>query len=138
MRSHLNPVAVAANLYRYAYLVRQLLKADRILAPSGFLREVYGRNGVNAARIAVCDYGIASPPPELAERLRARQRHEPLRFGFLGALIPDKGVHVLVEAFNRLPAGRFSPPPTLLDTEQTGVGQFTMCRILANSLADMA
>jgi len=105
VRSHLNPVAVAANLYRYAYLVRQLLKADRILAPSGFLREVYGRNGVNAARIAVCDYGIASPPPELAERLRARQRHEPLRFGFLGALIPDKGVHVLVEAFNRLPAG---------------------------------
>ena len=105
VRSHLNPAAVGANLYRYAYLVRRLEKADRILAPSRFVREVYGRNGVDAARIVVCDYGTASPPPELAARLRARRRHEPVRFGFLGALIRDKGVHVLIDAFNRLPAG---------------------------------
>ena len=105
VRSHLNPLAVGANLYRYAYLTRQLLKAERILAPSRYLRDVFVRNGVPAGRITVCDYGTASPPPELVPRLRDRPRRERLRFGFLGSFIFDKGVHVLVEAFNRLPAG---------------------------------
>ncbi len=101
LRSRLNPASVAFNLYRYAYLRRLLLSADRILAPSRFLRDVYGRNGIDAGRIAVCDLGTDGPPPEL----RARRRHDPVRFGFLGALIRDKGLHVLIDAFETLPHG---------------------------------
>ncbi len=102
-RSHLNPAAVAANLYRYAYLVRQLNKADRILAPSAFLRDMMVRNGVDAARIAVCDYGTVDPPATALEALTNRKLHEPVRFGFLGSLLHHKGTHVLIEAFNQLP-----------------------------------
>jgi glycosyltransferase involved in cell wall biosynthesis/SAM-dependent methyltransferase len=101
LRSRLNPVSVAFNLYRYAYLKRLLLMADRILSPSRFLRDRYGRNGVDPERITVCDLGTDGPPPEL----RARRRHDPLRFGFLGALIRDKGLHVLIDAFETLPPG---------------------------------
>lgn len=105
-RSHLNPAAVAANLYRYAYLVRQLNKADRILAPSVFLRDMMVRNGIDAGRIQVCDYGTVDPSPADLEPLERRRLHEPVRFGFLGSLLHHKGVHVLIEAFNRLPPGR--------------------------------
>jgi glycosyltransferase involved in cell wall biosynthesis len=105
VRSHLNPLAVGANMYRYAYLTRQLMKADRILAPSRYLRDVYSRNGVPAERITYCDYGTVTPPPEVAARFAVRRPRARIRFGFLGALTDDKGVHVLADAFNQLPVG---------------------------------
>jgi glycosyltransferase involved in cell wall biosynthesis/SAM-dependent methyltransferase len=104
-RSNLNPLALGSNLYRYAYLRRQLLKADRILAPSRYLRDVFIRNGIPAERIVHCDYGTATPPPELAARFAQDRQHRPFRFGFLGTLMYDKGVHVLIDAFQELPPG---------------------------------
>jgi glycosyltransferase involved in cell wall biosynthesis len=105
MRSRLNPVAVAANLYRYAYLIRQLRKADRILAPSRFLRDVFARNGIPAERITPIEFGMPPVSFDQFGPAQPRRRDEPLRVGFLGSLMPDKGVHVLIDAFNRLPAG---------------------------------
>ena len=104
-RSHLNPAAVAANLYRYAYLVRQLNKADRILAPSAFLRDTMVRNGIDPGRIQHCDYGTVEPPAAAVESFAGRRLYKPVRFGFLGSFLRHKGVHVLIEAFNRLPPG---------------------------------
>jgi glycosyltransferase involved in cell wall biosynthesis/SAM-dependent methyltransferase len=105
VRSHLNPGAVAANMYRYAYLTRQLLKADRILTPSCFLRDVFGRNGVPAERITVCRLGVPEVPRDVADRLAAARPVERVRFGFLGVFTQEKGVHVLVDAFSRLLPG---------------------------------
>jgi glycosyltransferase involved in cell wall biosynthesis/2-polyprenyl-3-methyl-5-hydroxy-6-metoxy-1,4-benzoquinol methylase len=105
-RSHLNPAAVAANMYRYAYLVRQLNKADRILAPSAFLRDMMVRNGIDPGRIQHCDYGTVDPPASAVESFASRRLHEPVRFGFLGSFLHHKGVHVLIDAFNRLPPGK--------------------------------
>jgi glycosyltransferase involved in cell wall biosynthesis len=53
--------------------------------------------------IDVCDYGTVPPPANLAARAARRTLHTPLRFGYLGSLMPHKGVHVLVDAFDRLP-----------------------------------
>jgi glycosyltransferase involved in cell wall biosynthesis len=106
VRSHLNPIAVGANVYRYQYLMRRLLQADRILSPSRFLRDMFYRNGVPAGRITMCDYGTAPPPAEFGALLAARPPHDPVRFGYLGSLMAHKGVHVLIDAFNRLSAGR--------------------------------
>lgn len=106
VRSHLNPIAVGANVYRYRYLMRRLLQADRILSPSRFLRDMFYRNGVPAGRIAVCDYGTAPPPAEFGALLAARPPHVPVRFGYLGSLMAHKGVHVLIDAFNRLSPGQ--------------------------------
>src|SRR5262249_42337231 len=103
-RSPLNPVALGANLYRYAYLTRQLGKAVRILAPSRYLREVFVRNGIPPDRIAHCELGPAAPPPDMAAPLAAPRRAGPLRIGYLGTFMREKGVHVLIDAFNELPA----------------------------------
>ena len=105
-RSRLNPVAVGANLYRYEYLRRQLLKVDRILAPSRFVREVFRRNGIPTERMTLCPYGTPSPPPYLGTWLPDRRRHDRVRFGFFGALTREQGAHVLVEAFAAVPAGQ--------------------------------
>jgi len=105
-RSRLNPVAVGANLYRYEYLRRQLLKVDRILAPSRFVREVFRRNGIPTERMTLCPYGTPSPPPYPGTWLPERRRHDRVRFGFFGALTREQGAHVLVEAFAAVPAGQ--------------------------------
>jgi glycosyltransferase involved in cell wall biosynthesis len=52
-----------------------------------------------------CDYGTASPPASMAEKLTAPRHHERVRFGFLSTFLHDKGAHVLIDAFSRLPEG---------------------------------
>jgi glycosyltransferase involved in cell wall biosynthesis/SAM-dependent methyltransferase len=106
VRSRLNPAAVGANLYRYEYLIRQLNKVDRILAPSAFLREKMIANGVEPDRIVVCDYGTVVPPAAVEDLLAVPRPREPVRFGYLGSLMRHKGVHLLIEAMNRMPPGR--------------------------------
>ena len=103
MRSHLNPLAVAVNLYRYAYLIRQLRKADRILSPSRFLRDVFARNGLPAERVTPIEFGMPDIPVDLHRSADVPQRHERIRFGYLGTFMPEKGIHVLIEAFNNVP-----------------------------------
>ena len=106
VRSRLNPAAVGANVYRFRYLRRRLLEADRVLSPSRYVRDVFERNGFPAGRIGVCDYGTAEPPAALDAAYAARETRSPVRFGFLGTLMPEKGIDVLVDAFATLPAGR--------------------------------
>ncbi|MBW2230890.1 MAG: glycosyltransferase [Deltaproteobacteria bacterium] len=76
--------------------------ADRIdlfLAPSRYLRDEFIRWGIDSERIVYCDYGFEldafRPRQALPERTR--------RFAFVGSLVPHKGVHILLEAFEKLP-----------------------------------
>lgn len=70
--------------------------ADRLLAPSRFLRRRYVEWGINPKHIVVMENGIEPateyPPPP--DRL-------PCTFGFFGQIHPFKGLHCLLEAFNR-------------------------------------
>lgn len=83
---------------RRAYALKALLAANIIIAPSETLRRLYVANGVPAERITLVRYGH-----ELgwANRVR-RQPSAKLRLGFMGNIIREKGVHVLVEAARRL------------------------------------
>ncbi len=72
--------------------------ADVLIAPSRFHRERMIELGVAAERIVALPHGLdhdlipAAPP-----------RTEPVRtIGFIGSVIPPKGVHVLIDAFRRL------------------------------------
>ncbi|OQA44532.1 MAG: Glycogen synthase [Chloroflexi bacterium ADurb.Bin325] len=108
-RADLAPLRIARPLlalpfaYRNVYLRRLAAQVDLFLAPSEFLRGQYIRQGFPADRIRVLENGIdrarldappAAPLPEPPARPH---------FGFLGSLAWQKGVHVLIEAFNQLP-----------------------------------
>lgn len=83
------------------WVVRRVLqRADRLIAPSRFLRDVHLRFGVKPERVRVVPTGIQPPPFPPSPRDASRNE---LRVLYVGALLPLKGVHVLVEAFNGLP-----------------------------------
>ena len=115
LRTKFNVAALAATMYRYEYLRRQMMKLDRILVPSRFLGRMFAQNGIPADRITHCDYGTTPPSDEMAGLIAARKPHDRPRFGFLGSMMHHKGAHVLIDAFSRLPEGSaelhvFGPP----------------------------
>jgi GT2 family glycosyltransferase/glycosyltransferase involved in cell wall biosynthesis len=77
--------------------MRSVLRgADRVLAPSRSLRDRLASLGIEG--VVYLPHGLpTSRPAPLQPDADGR-----VRFGFLGAAIPSKGVHVLAEAFCRL------------------------------------
>ncbi len=109
----LRPLVALPLAYRNLYLRRIMDTVPLLLAPSEFLCQQYVAQGFPAEHIQKIELGldmqrlgvsIIDHSGELAKS-RALGRGPGMRFGFLGALAPHKGVHVLVEAFNLLPTG---------------------------------
>lgn len=69
---------------------------DRFIAPSRFLAARMEEWKIPPDRITFCDYGTMELPYAAPAR---RKGVPPLRFGYLGAVSPEKGLHVLLEAF---------------------------------------
>ena len=82
---------------RFQVLGEALREADLIIAPSLYLKQVYENHGFEGRKIIHCDYGF--PLPDKVEPLTPGK---PLKVGFIGSLVPHKGVHVLIEAINQL------------------------------------
>jgi glycosyltransferase involved in cell wall biosynthesis len=80
---------------------RLLSLADVVISHSRFLIRVFEENGVDTSRFFYLPNGI-----DYARRTRPRGRpaHEgrPITFGFIGTVLPHKGVDVLVDAFKRV------------------------------------
>jgi len=84
-------------------------QADRLLAPSRFLRRRYVQWGINPRRILVIENGVepAAGRPPLDRQQSGPAPANPPRdsfprtFGFFGQIHPFKGLHCLLEAFNR-------------------------------------
>jgi glycosyltransferase involved in cell wall biosynthesis len=77
-----------------------LSQAQAVIAPSQFLKDQFVRDGyLPEESIRVIENGIdtSSVLPH-----RDRRDGEPVRFAYIGSIAPHKGVHVLVEAFNRV------------------------------------
>lgn len=99
----LRPLVAMPFAYRNHYLRSMADQIDHFIAPSHFLRAQYMRQGWPGAKISVLENGMdrqrllayesdmVAPPPSRPH------------FGFLGSLAWQKGVHVLIEAFNQLP-----------------------------------
>lgn len=71
---------------------------DLILANSHFTRDAYIKNGFNPERIIVNYCGIDI---NRVSKIK-HSKSDVLRFAFLGRVIKEKGVEVLIDAFNRL------------------------------------
>jgi glycosyltransferase involved in cell wall biosynthesis len=75
-------------------------QVDRFIAPSRDMRAAAIEFGLPAERILQLPYGM---PRHVAPRRRPLPEHAS-RFAYLGSLVPHKGVHDLVSAFESLPA----------------------------------
>ena len=85
----------------YQARIRETLeRADALVTPSPFTRRIYAREGLDPARIEVIEYGMEVD----AYRGVPRPPSERFRVGFLGSVLPSKGVHILLEAFKRVGA----------------------------------
>jgi glycosyltransferase involved in cell wall biosynthesis len=78
-------------------LFRQVLQgAQRMVVPSEFVKQMFVNNGYRGENIEVLPLGMA----ETTEHARTAVRTgKPLRFGFVGAVLPLKGAEVLARAF---------------------------------------
>lgn len=80
-----------------------LAHIDLFIAPSQAIGCAYAGLGVPARKIRHLDYGFEDLQISPA---RERAPGEPLRLGFLGTLIPSKGLHVVADALRQLDPGR--------------------------------
>ena len=96
------PYRRAFSFMRLQYMLSRINKADLIIAPSSYLGRKYREAGVDGKNIIVSSYGMNHA---LFESFEKKMKGERIRFSFIGTLNAVKGVHVLIEAFNRLPAG---------------------------------
>lgn len=90
-------------LYRYRrrLAARSLACAEAYVMGSRFIERSYRGQGLLRPhdRVYVRPYGVPLPPPEVRERRLAAPPELPLRCGYIGSLMPHKGVHVAVAAF---------------------------------------
>jgi glycosyltransferase involved in cell wall biosynthesis len=73
-------------------------KIGLFVAPSNFLREQFVKFGIAPEKIEYSDYGFDVAPFAGFKRKESQK----IRFGFVGSLIPSKGVHVMMKAFREL------------------------------------
>ncbi len=117
----------AANLRYMAEL------STRIVAPSQWVFDALTCNGVPAHKIVQSQQAVdeSFAARGAARRDRARGANDPLRIGFVGRMVFEKGLHVLVKALRRLPrdlpvqllvAGRKSDPEYLAGIEHEVAG----------------
>lgn len=85
---------------RWAAMRRMCDRIDLFVAPSEYLEREFVSWGIDKRRILVSDYGFETHHftrrgdlPDVARR-----------FAFVGSLVPHKGVHRLLEAFEGMPA----------------------------------
>ncbi len=83
---------------RNAQLRDILAAAARVTAPSQFVIDWFATQGCDTRSWQRVPYGIAGAP-----EARAPRRGAACRIAYVGGLAPQKGAHVLVEAFNALP-----------------------------------
>ncbi len=73
-------------------------KIDLFIAPSLFLRNKYIEYGIPREKIIYMDYGFDKAIINGKEKIPYKK----LRFGFLGRIIPVKGISHLMDAFNKV------------------------------------
>lgn len=83
-----------------------LANAHRLIAPTHFVRQTYAQLGVPAEKIIVIPHGI-DPPAHIPPVHPSDDPDSPFHVAYIGGLSWQKGVHILIEAFNQLPAGDF-------------------------------
>ena len=77
--------------------------ADAILSHSQFLIDVFRKNGVDTSKFIHSPNGMDYSKLGFGQQSRDRAAKITVNFGFVGTVLPHKGVHVLIEAFRKVP-----------------------------------
>ncbi len=85
---------------RRAYLKRVLEEIDIVISPSRFLIDKVEEYGFKPRQMVYLPFGIDTA--HLAAPPAAAAAPKKLRIGYLGQLVPHKGVHLLLDAFKML------------------------------------
>ena len=76
--------------------VRSILEsADRLITPSRFMKDIYVRYGIPESHIEVVENGLDHGLFANLSPVRSPMT----RVGYVGSILPSKGVHILIEAF---------------------------------------
>jgi glycosyltransferase involved in cell wall biosynthesis len=98
----LAPLAAPPLALRQRKLTPLLASAQRLIAPTRFVRDIYAGLGLPVDHCDVVLHGIPVPAV-LPERTRPLPPPLPLELIYVGGIARQKGLHVLIEAVNRLP-----------------------------------
>ncbi len=89
--------------HRYRFMYEILKVPEVVLVPSRFVQEMFLKYyPVLEQKTQVLPLGI----PPIRVETHDRKREEKTRFCYFGNLLPYKGVHVLIDAFKKLPRGK--------------------------------
>lgn len=79
--------------------IRGLLdRIDMFIVPSRYARDRFMEFGISQRRMRLLASGVDAGLFEVTDKIPSRK----LRFGFIGTLLPAKGIHVLLEAFHKV------------------------------------
>jgi glycosyltransferase involved in cell wall biosynthesis len=86
---------------RTMYFRRQLEQVERLVCASECIRAFHESYGVDPGRLLLVPHGVSFGVPAGALRVPGeREQGGPLRLAVLGTLVPHKGAHFLLEAFD--------------------------------------
>jgi glycosyltransferase involved in cell wall biosynthesis len=91
--------AALIRLEERRHKIRGLLdRIDMFIVPSRYARDRFMEFGISQRRMRLLSSGVDAGLFEVTDKIPSRK----LRFGFIGTLLPAKGVHVLLEAFHKV------------------------------------
>src|SRR5438105_6355994 len=106
----INPKLTAVIRDRQTHLDATLRSVDRIITPALLSRELLLARGFSPEHVRHVRHGIRQPPSDMESGAPPVGR---LRLIYLGQLAPHKGVHILIDAFKRVPRGPRHPVLTI-------------------------
>lgn len=90
--------AISQIKVRAGHIKQMCEMVDAFIAPSQFLKRKFVEFGISNNKIIFSHYGLNTDFFRDFERKRSKK----IRFGFIGTLLPAKGVHLLITAFNKV------------------------------------
>src|SRR4030066_1202682 len=84
---------------RRAEIRRVIGEVDHFLLPSQFLYPLFAGHGLPVEKLQVLEWGIDT---SWYRQSSLRIENKDLRMGYIGQIASKKGVHILLESFNRL------------------------------------
>ncbi len=91
---HTNPEEVRKYREHMENIIR---KIDIFLAPSKFIKQFYEKMNVPSERIVYSRYGFRKDLIKFRKRIF--HSNDKISFGFVGRIIPTKGIHILIKSF---------------------------------------